>query len=96
MPNWKEFDGVLILKDSIQTPHVASEIEKRLKNEYEGEVLVIDLESEFFPSVITDGYKPIYDVVSHLIEHHDFLYRQKYYRIRCRDAMHCVSTKRIS
>ncbi|MBR3039172.1 MAG: EAL domain-containing protein [Lachnospiraceae bacterium] len=72
LPNWKEFDGVLILKDSIQTPHVASEIEKRLKNEYEGEVLVIDLESEFFPSVITDGYKPIYDVVSHLIEHHDF------------------------
>ena len=72
LPNWNEFDGVLILKDSIQLPKVAADIEKRLKEEFRGEVLVIDLESEFFPSVITDGYQPTYEVVTHLIEHHGF------------------------
>ena len=72
LPNWKEFDGILILKDSIQTPNIAQKIEQKLKDEYTGEVLVIDLESEYFPSVITDGYQPTYVVVSHLIEHHDF------------------------
>ena len=25
LPNWKEFDGVLILKDSIQTPNISNE-----------------------------------------------------------------------
>ncbi|MBQ1488273.1 MAG: EAL domain-containing protein [Lachnospiraceae bacterium] len=72
LPNWKEFDGVLILKDSIQTPNISNEIEKKLKDGYQGEVLVIDLESEFFPSVITDGFQPSYAVVSHLIERHGF------------------------
>ena len=72
LPNWDAFDGVLILKDSIQTSKVAEEIEKKLKAVYKGEVLVIDLESEFFPSVITDGFQPIYEVVSHLIERHDY------------------------
>ena len=43
LPNWKEFDGVLILKDSIQTPNISNEIEKKLKDGYQGEVLVIDL-----------------------------------------------------
>ena len=72
LPNWEKFDGVVILKDSIQSNGIALKIEETLKEKFKGVVLVIDLKSDSFESVITDGYQPTYEVISHLIEHHGF------------------------
>lgn len=66
------FDGAIILKDSIQTANAAHKIERRLKESFNGPVLVVENESGYFPFIITDGYKAMYDVVSHMIEAHGF------------------------
>ncbi len=67
-----DYDGVVILKDSIQTSGVCHEIETRLEEEYNGPVLVIDRESDFFPSVYQDDYHGMATLVSHMIEVHGY------------------------
>lgn len=64
------FDGIVILKDTIQTPFAAEELEKKLKNSYSGPVLVIDKESNRFRSISIDGYTPVLELTNHLIEDH--------------------------
>lgn len=66
------FDGVVILKDSIQTANAAQNIEKRLKENFDKPVLVVENESENYPFVVTDGYQAMHDIVSHMIEVHGF------------------------
>ena len=68
--NPSAFDGVVILKDSIQTANAAAKIEKRLKETFDKPVLAVEVESEDFPFIVTDGYKAMYDLVSHMIEVH--------------------------
>lgn len=72
LPNWDLFDGVVIMKDVIQTPGTNDEIEASLKENFKGEVLAIDIRSDFFESIITDGHLPTHKVVSHLIEDHGY------------------------
>ena len=72
LPNWDKFDAVVIMKDVIQTPGTLDEIETVLKENYKGEVLAIDIPSDYFESVITDGHQPTHVVVSHLIEKHGY------------------------
>ena len=72
LPDWESFDGVAIMKDVIQTPGTNEEVEKFLKENYKGEVLIIDIPSEHFDSVITDGHQPAHLVVSHLIQEHGY------------------------
>lgn len=72
LPNWDKFDGVVIMKDVIQTPGTNEEIEKTLKENFKGEVLAIDIPSDNFESVITDGHQPTHDVVNHLIKDHGY------------------------
>ena len=72
LPNWDLFDGVAIMKDVIQTPGTNEEIENTLKENFKGEVLVIDIKSDLFDSVITDGHHATHVVVSHLIEDHGY------------------------
>jgi len=69
---WESFDGVAIMKDVIQTPGTNDELEKYLKENYKGEVLTIDIPSDYFESVITDGHQPTHLVVSHLIKEHGY------------------------
>ncbi len=66
------FDGIVILKDSLQTPNVAERIEDRLHESFRRPVLVIDQNSRYFETVMTDGYGPTYELVEHLIEKHGF------------------------
>ncbi|MCR5700826.1 MAG: EAL domain-containing protein [Lachnospiraceae bacterium] len=70
--NPDKFDGVVFMKDTIQTVGVADEVEKRLHEEYTGPVIVIEKESEYFKSVYTDGYSSVKEIVAHLIEVHGF------------------------
>ena len=64
------FDGIIILKDTIQTPNAADELEKRLNKTYKGPVLVVDLESKYYDSVFIDSYTPVKELTDHLIEVH--------------------------
>ena len=70
--NFAEFDGIIILSDTIQTPGVESEIEERVKNWFDGPVVTIDTESPYFYNFWTDGSNAVYDLISHLIDHHGY------------------------
>ena len=67
-----DYDAIVILRDSIQTPGVGDALEKRIHENFTGPVLVIDLKSEYFPAILTDGTEPCYRLVSHLIEKHGY------------------------
>ena len=67
-----DYDAIVILKDSIQIVGKVQEIEAKLHQEYQGEVLVIEQDSEFFPTVCTDGYEGMRQVVEHMIEVHGY------------------------
>ena len=64
------FDGILILKDTIQTAGVAEDIENKLHKSYDGPVLVVDLESDYYDTVFIDCYNPVIKLTNHLIEDH--------------------------
>ena len=64
------FDAVIILSDTIQTPGVEPEIEKRIKEEYSGPVICVDVESPYFNYFWSEGYEAVYRLVSHMIEEH--------------------------
>ncbi len=65
------FDGAIILKDSIQTEQAGENLELHLKKIFEKPIVVIEKESELFPSICTDCYSAEYALISHLIEVHD-------------------------
>jgi DNA-binding LacI/PurR family transcriptional regulator/EAL domain-containing protein (putative c-di-GMP-specific phosphodiesterase class I) len=68
--NPESFDGAVILKDSIQTENAAEKLELRLKESFKGAIVVIEKESELFPSICTDCYSAVFELVTHLIEVH--------------------------
>lgn len=67
---YDRFDAVVIMGDTIQTPGVLFNIEKKLKATYKGVVLCVDKASMHFPSIRIDHHTPIVQLVSHLIEKH--------------------------
>ena len=66
------FDAAVILKDSIQTENAARELELRLKETFDKPVLVIENESEFYPSIFTESYSSVFALITHLIKDHGF------------------------
>ena len=70
--NYEKFDCIVVMADTIQTKGVAERIEKDLHEKYEGQVLFVDQESEFFPSVHIDNYESEKAVINHLIEKHGY------------------------
>ena len=68
--NPERFDGAVILKDSIQTENAAQKLEERLKSVFDKPIIVIEKESDLFPSLCTDCYSAEYELISHLIEVH--------------------------
>ncbi|MBR4514523.1 MAG: EAL domain-containing protein [Lachnospiraceae bacterium] len=67
------FDAVVFVKDTIQTSGVAKAIEERLHRTFTGPVIVVERESDYFPTVITDSYASAAAVVRHLIEVHGYM-----------------------
>ena len=68
--NYALFDGFIVLSDMIQSPGVEKAIQERLHENFDGPVVCVDTESEYFHTFWTDGYQAVYDTVSHLIELH--------------------------
>ena len=58
--NFSLFDAVVVLPDTIQTPGMAGEIEDRIKAEFDGPVLYVDLASKTFPYTPVLGNHPPY------------------------------------
>ncbi len=68
--NPAKFDGILLLKDSIQTEGAAEKLENHLKEVFDKPIVVVEKESTLFPSICTDCYSAEYELISHLIEVH--------------------------
>ena len=68
--NPQKFDGAIILKDSIQTENAAERLEKSLKETFDRPIVVIEKESDLFPSICTDGYSAVFELITHLIKVH--------------------------
>lgn len=68
----EDYDAVVVLRDSIQVPGLGDALEERIHKNFSGPVLVVDIKSKYFPSILTDGFEPCYRLVSHLIEHHGY------------------------
>lgn len=68
----KHFDAIVILLDTLQAKGLANHLQKRIKKNFDGPVLVVDKESKYFPAVMMDHYTPIVKLVDHLIEHHGY------------------------
>ncbi len=66
------FDGIVILKDTIQIAGKPQEIEEKLHKDFKGKVLIIEQSSDYFPSVSTDGYTGMRRVVEHLVKDHQY------------------------
>ncbi len=69
--NPEHFSGAVILKDSIQTEKAADMLEKRLKDNFNKPTVVIEKESDIFPSIYIDSYSAVFDIISHLITVHN-------------------------
>ncbi|MCR5418150.1 MAG: EAL domain-containing protein [Lachnospiraceae bacterium] len=70
--NFKLFDAVILLKDTIQTVQIIKPLEQRIRAEFTGPVLVIERESDFFESVYCDSYGAMAELTEHFIERHHF------------------------
>ena len=70
--NYDLFEGIVLLKDTIQTTGAVERIEEEIHEKFDGPVIVIEQESKYFDSICTDGYAPILELVSHLIEEHHY------------------------
>ena len=69
--NPEHFSGAVILKDSIQTEKAADMLEKRLKDNFNKPTVVIEKESDIFPSIYIDSYSAVFDIIFHLITVHN-------------------------
>lgn len=70
--NYSAFDAVVVMADTIQTKGVVERIERELHEGYSGKVIMVDQESEYFPSIHIDNYEPEKAVITHLIEKHGY------------------------
>ena len=68
--NFSLFDAVVYLKDTVQTPGVASALDERIHERFKGPVLCIDIESHHFPTLWTDAKTPVKELINHLIKVH--------------------------
>ena len=66
------FDAVVMMPDTIQTPGVAGRINLMLKESFHGPVLSVDKENEYFPTVMMDHYTPVFNLINHLIDVHNY------------------------
>ncbi|MCR5339182.1 MAG: EAL domain-containing protein [Lachnospiraceae bacterium] len=64
------FDGCIIMKDTIQTAGAAQRLEERLHESFDGPVVVVDADSEYYPSIFMDGYNSVRSLTAHLIDVH--------------------------
>lgn len=70
--NYKDFDCLCIMGDSIQTPGKYDEIVEEVKANFTGPVLVVEKDTPGFINVLQDNYNPPKKIINHLIEKHGY------------------------
>lgn len=70
--NYKQYDAIVLMLDTIQTPGVAKKIEEEVRKHYHGPVLVVDTESDHFPYIEMSYVQSTKKLITHLIEHHGY------------------------
>lgn len=66
------FDGIVIMLDTILTKGLAEPLQRRIKKNFAGPVLVVDQKSPYFESIMIDHYTPVRKIIDHLIEVHGY------------------------
>lgn len=66
------FDGLVIMLDTILTPGFEDRLLDRIRNSFDGPVIVVDKESDVFDYVLMDHYSPIVELTNHLIDVHGY------------------------
>lgn len=70
--NYSKFDAIVLLLDTIQTPNYKEILQRNIKEEFDGPVLVVDQISDYFEYIMMDHYDPVKKLVDHLIEVHGY------------------------
>ncbi|MCR4689316.1 MAG: EAL domain-containing protein [Saccharofermentans sp.] len=69
---YEQFDGVVMMLDTLQTPGLADNLEAIIKEKAKCPVLSVDKLSENFTSVIPNHYTAVKEEIRHLIEDHHY------------------------
>lgn len=67
---WDSFDAAILLSDTIQTPDVEKNLQEHIHEVFQGPVVCVDTDSDYFMNYWTDGYQSVYQLVSHMIDVH--------------------------
>ena len=69
---YDSFDGLVIMLDTILTPGFEDRLLARIKNSFDGPVIVVDKKTDMFDYVLMDHYSPIVELTNHLIDVHGY------------------------
>lgn len=69
---YSSFDAFVLLIDTIQTPGAEDRIVSRLRESFDGPVIVCDKKIDGFRSAYEDNISPVKKLISHLIEEHGY------------------------
>lgn len=70
--NYEKVDAVIVVPDTIQIAGVLPQIMEKIKRNFHGPVLVVDMESKEYPSIHSDDASGIKCIIDHLIEVHGY------------------------
>lgn len=69
---YSEFDGLLILLDTLLTPGLEDRLLQSVKEQFDGPVLVADKANDYFDYILMDHYTPFKKIAEHLIKDHGY------------------------
>lgn len=70
--NYDLFKAVVLLGDTILNPGCWDKLQKDIKNNFDGPVLVYDRQTDVFDYVLMDHYTPFKKIVDHVITEHGY------------------------
>ena len=69
---YEMFDAIVFMVNTIWTVGVIERLEETIHARFKGPVIVVEGESQYFPTIWSDGYHSVRELVSHLIEVHGY------------------------
>ncbi len=67
--DYKAFDAICIMGDSIQTPGVLENLIKNINEKFSGTVVIAEKDVPGYAHVLQDNYSPEKKIIEHMIEH---------------------------
>ncbi len=66
------FSGFAVLADTLQIDGLEQKIINKLKEKFDGPVIVVDKENIFYDYILMDHYTPMFGIINHLIDVHGY------------------------